>query len=297
MERILLTGATGFVGGAVLRRLLAQGHQVVAMSAGKPEPTRAAGLEWLSLDLLRATAAELAALVESTGVSHCLHAAWYTHHADYLVSEINRDWLAASLRLAEGFRMGGGGRLVALGTCLEYDQSTETGQFAEDRTPIRPDTLYARCKAELFENLAEEADRDFAWARLFFVYGPGDRAGRLIPYILSTLTRGEPARPRYGGLRRDYIHVDDLAAQLCRIVASDLQGAINTGTGTAVKLADIFAAAAEVMGRPDLVELNDRLACGERACIEADMSRYRRMFGEPEVRPLRQGLGELAALP
>ena len=292
MARVLLTGARGFVGGAVLRRLLADGHEVVALSA-----TRAAaddGAEWRHLDLLGATAQEVAELVRETGVSHCLHAAWYTNHADYLVAAVNRDWLDSSLRLAEGFHAGGGKRFVGLGTCLEYDQAASGGRFSETRTPLRPETLYARCKTELFERLnGRGGAADFAWARLFFIYGPGDRAGRLIPYILAALAKGDRIGPRFGGLRRDYIHVDDLAGQLVRIAMSGVKGAINCGTGGAERLGDIFRTAGELAGRPELVDDNDLVDEAQSLVIEADMGLHGREVGEPGTRPIRQGLAEM----
>ncbi|HYG46442.1 MAG TPA: NAD(P)-dependent oxidoreductase [Allosphingosinicella sp.] len=290
MARILLTGARGFIGAAVLRRLRTDGHEVVALTSGRE---RGDG-EWRQLDLLQAGEDEIARLVEEERITHCLHSAWYTNHSDYLVAEVNRDWVRASLRLEAGFRAGGGRRFAGLGTCLEYDQQAPGGRLSERSTPLRPETLYARCKASLFEALAERGG-DFAWARVFFVYGPGDRPGRLIPFILEGLAKGERVAARFGGLRRDYVHVDDLAGQLSRIAFAPVQGAINTGTGDAARLADIFALAGEMAGRPDLVEVNDRTGAGEAAVIEADMERFRSEVGDPGARPLRHGLAELMA--
>ena len=169
MTRFLVTGATGFIGSAVMRRLAADGHEAIALTA----------------DLLAEELPDLS----SSGATHCVHAAWYTDHADYLTHEINREWMAASLRLAEAFP----GRFVGLGTCLEYDVASAAGPLGED-SPERPDTLYARCKLDLLEALAARGS-DFAWARIFFVYGPGDRDGRLVPQMIERFARGEVAGP------------------------------------------------------------------------------------------------------
>jgi nucleoside-diphosphate-sugar epimerase len=272
MTRILVTGATGFVGGAIMRRLSADGHQPVALSG----------------DLLADTPPHLSA----TGASHCIHAAWYTNHADYLTHGINREWVAASLRLEEAFRAAGGDRFVSLGTCLEYDVATADGPCAEDRSALRPQTLYARCKLDLFEQL-RASGRNFAWARIFFVYGPGDRPGRLISEMIDHFSRGEEAGPNYGGLRRDYIHVDDLAGQLVRIALSDVQGAINTGTGQAPTLSEIFAVGAEAFGRPGLALSNNEVG-GQPRLIQADMARFRREIGPTQARDIATGVRGLA---
>jgi len=258
VSRFLVTGATGFIGSAIVRRLRADGHEIVAPGSRE-------------LNLLTATADDLAELVDRSGASHCIHCAWYTNQADYLAHEVNREWLAASLRLAYACR---DIRLVGLGTCLEHEAP--------------PATLYAQCKSELFEALTG----DFAWARVFFVYGPGDRAGRLMPSMLERFARGEQAGPIYGGLRRDYIHVDDLAGQIVRIADSDLRGLVDVGTGEAPTLSGIFAAGAAAFGRPELAQANDETGDQPRL-IQADMSRFQAFIGDPGARSIDQGLKDL----
>jgi nucleoside-diphosphate-sugar epimerase len=271
VTRFLVTGATGFIGSAIVRRLAEWGHEAVA----------------LKQDLLSAVPLALSDI----GATHCIHAAWYTSHADYLTHDVNREWVAASLRLADAFFASGGRRFLGLGTCLEYDVANANGPCSEDRTPLRPDTLYARCKLDLLEAL-EQRGCDFAWARVFFVYGPGDRNGRLVPQVIDSFSRGEAAGPTYGGLRRDYIHVDDLAGQLVRIALSDVRGAINTGTGQAPKLTEIFAAGADAFDRPELARSNEETG-GQPPLIQADMTRFRREVGAPQARNVVTGIRDL----
>jgi nucleoside-diphosphate-sugar epimerase len=254
---VLVTGATGFVGSALVRRLVAGGSDVVA-------PTRS------ELDLLAVSEKDLAQFVERASVSYCIHAAWYTNHADYLTHEVNREWLAASLRLVRACE---GLRFVGLGTCLE------------------PDTLYARSKLDLAIGLGDYG-ANFAWARVFFVYGPGDRPGRLIPEMMERFGRGERAGPKFGGLRRDYIHVDDLADQIVRIARSNVRGSFDTGTGQAPTLSEIYAAGAAAFGRPELAEANAETG-GQPPLIQADMMRFRAFVGDPRAREVATGLRDL----
>ncbi len=274
MTTVLVTGGSGFIGSAVVRRLREGGNEVVA--PGKDE-----------LDLLTASERELAEFLERSRVSYCIHTAWYTNQTDYLFHSNNRDWLRASLRLARACR---GLRFIALGTCLEYD--LWSGEpCSEWRTPRKPETLYARCKSDFVEGLADYG-MNFAWARVFFVYGPGDRAGRLIPGMAERFSSGETAGPTFGGLRRDYVHVDDLAGQLVRIANSDVRGAINTGTGDAPSLSEIFAAGAEAFGRPELAKANEETG-DQPPLIQADMGFFGRAIGEPQAREIATGLRDL----
>jgi len=271
VTRILVTGASGFIGSAIVRQLVKEGHEAIAFEG----------------DLLESTLPDLS----SVRPTHCIHAAWYTNHADYLTHEVNREWTAASLRLADAFFDAGGERFIGLGTCLEYDVAAADGPCSENRTPLRPDTLYAKCKFDLFEALQQRGG-DFAWARIFFVYGPGDRGGRLVPHIMQRFSSGEEAGPTYGGLRRDYIHVDDLAGQLARIALSEFRGAINTGTGLAPTLSEIFKAGAEAFGRPQLAIANVETG-GQPPLIQSDLTRFQNEIGDPNARDISTGLRDL----
>ncbi len=271
MSRVLVTGATGFIGSAIIRRLAADGHDAIAFEG----------------DLLDGAPLDLSP-VQAT---HCIHAAWYTNHADYLTHDINREWITASLRLADAFSEAGGVRFVGIGTCLEYDVANADGPCSEQETLLRPETLYAQCKLELCEALQQRTGSN-AWARIFFVYGPGDRRGRLVPHMTECFSRGEKAGPTFGALRRDYIHVDDLAGQLVRILLSDVCGAINTGTGLAPSLSEIFDAGAQAFGKPELSLANIETGDQPRL-IQADLTRFRQQIGAPAARDVAAGIKDL----
>ena len=277
--KVAVTGATGFIGRAIVRRLQQDGRAVVALSSTE-------------LDLLRAESGEIERLFAAKGVTACIHAAWYTRHADYLTHAVNRDWVAASLRLADGFAAAGGRRFLSLGSCAEYALGRIDGPCIEDETPIEPATFYGQCKRDLSEALGER-DLDLVWPRIFFVYGPGDRRERLVPSLIDGFRREAPQPPRFGGLWRDYIHVDDLADQIVRLLDSDLEGPVNTGTGQAPTLASMYGVIAQQFG----VKARDSIeAVGdEPPLILAGLDRLRSAIGDPGCRPLADGLSAMIA--
>lgn len=285
---ILVTGAGGFIGSAIVRKLRAEGHRIVAI--GRTASRASPQIEWIPLDLLSADETQLDRVLAATQPRLCIHAAWYTAHRDYLVHAANRDWVGASTRLVGAFRRAKGQRFVGLGTCLEYDLRHANVPCAESETPLAPGTPYGQAKLELFRAL-EDVGGDFAWPRIFFVYGPGDRAGRFIPQLVEGVRRGAPVPPRHGGLRRDYIHVDDLADQIVRIATGAVQGAVNVGSGEAPSLAQIYnlaLAATGAGGSP----ANDAVG-DEPPLLAADLARFRAEVGDPRARSIERGLAGL----
>src|SRR3954447_23069763 len=105
MRTVLVTGASGFIGAAVLPQLVSEGYEVHAVHRehGLPE---AEGVLAHAADLL--SPRDIDALVEDVRPSHLLHLAWYTTHGRYWSSDQNVAWVEASLRLLRAFSAAGG---------------------------------------------------------------------------------------------------------------------------------------------------------------------------------------------
>ena len=176
MSTVLVTGAGGFIGRHCLPRLAAAGYEIHAVTTrAAPEPKR--GLAWHRADLFDAPGVR--ALVRKVSPSHLLHLAWVTEPGKYWTSPENERWLEASRRLFDAFPAAGGRRTVGVGTCAEYDWAE--GRLVEGRTALLPRTPYARAKDALRRHLEALASpsHSVAWARLFFLYGPGEDPARV----------------------------------------------------------------------------------------------------------------------
>lgn len=229
-RRVLVTGGTGFIGRQVAARLISGGDDVwvTASPASSARPPVGAAVEKVDLRLPSACE-ELIARVAPT---HLVHLAWVTSPGACYTSVENLAWVTSSLALVRSFVAHGGRRLVVAGTCAEYDPAH--GVCNEDTTPLNPETLYGASKdslRRLIEAWGRTVGLSWGWARLFFVYGPHEATGRLVPSVLSSLLRGDAPRCTHGRMVRDYIHVDDAARALVQILASDFVGAVNVGTG------------------------------------------------------------------
>jgi nucleoside-diphosphate-sugar epimerase len=268
VTRVLVTGGGGFVGRQVVPHLRDSGLEVWA-----PSRTEA--------DLL--VPGMPTALAEAADADVLVHLAWEAAPG-YATSPANTAWLLASLELATAFVAAGGRRIVAAGSCAELDLE-------------RP-TPYADCKRALHLGLrALAATRAFqlAWARLFFLYGPGEHPERLVASLAASLAAGRPALASAGRQRRDYLDVRDAGAAVAALATSGATGLFDVASGDAPAVADIARALATAADRTGLLRLGALPAPDEAALIVGDPAALRAATGwHPQI-TLADGLRDAVA--
>ena len=249
----MLTGASGFVGRWALRALVDRGADVCAVCRSRPEVDTK--FTWLESDLLENNAAQMAVATCKPDV--ILHLAWTVEHGVFWSSPLNLSWVAASLRLAEAAAACGAQRFIAAGTCFEYCWPDE-GDCDEQNTKLEPYSLYGVSKDATRRVIAAylgERRVSFTWARLFFLYGPGERPSRLVPSICRALAVDMPAQCSSGLQIRDFMNVRDAGSALATVALSKIIGAVNIATGRPISVADLAQKVGFLAGRPDLVHL------------------------------------------
>ncbi|MBT0961717.1 NAD-dependent epimerase/dehydratase family protein [Denitromonas iodatirespirans] len=246
MKHVLVTGAAGFIGRAVVPLLAAEGWRVSAISRRPPAAGQPA-IDWHAVDLFDTTAT--ADLVGRLRPSHLLHLAWNTEHGRFWQAPDNLRWMSASLSLLLAFAEAGGTRAVVAGTCAEYDW--RHGFCQEDITPCMPHSLYGEAKlatGRLAARLLADSGTQLAWARVFFPYGPGEAGGRLIPSVIRAMAAGEAVRCSHGRQYRDFLHVQDVATAFAQLLRAPDQGVFNIASGTPVSLRQIVLTLARLAG-------------------------------------------------
>lgn len=283
-KRVLVTGARGFIGRQCLPHLAARGFEVHAVSSADAAQL---GASWHRCDLLNA--ADATRLVERVRPTHLLHLGWIAQPGIFWTSRENLAWLAAGTELVQSFYGCGGTRAVGVGSCAEYAESHSP--CVEDVTPIAPSTPYGKAKDAMHRALRKAARErgSWAWARLFFPYGPGEATGRFIPSVIDGLLRGMPVDCTHGRQVRDFIYLDDVAEGCVALVDGSQSGAYNIGSGEGRTLREVAAIIVAEIGHGELVRFGARPAPEhDSAYVVADVSKARRDFGWSA----RIGLGE-----
>ena len=233
--RVLLTGASGFIGAHILKQLQALNINVVVV--GRACPTGYEG-EFIKCDLLQTGVCS--DIVRQAGASHLIHMAWHAEHGDYWKSLLNLQWINATIELTQAFCSIGGEHIVMAGTCAEYNWNY--GCCLEDVTPLEPATLYGTSKdvtRRLVMAICSEYKVSFAWGRPFIIYGPGEDRRRLIPSLIDVFDGVRVPFSVNANNYRDFLHVEDAASAFIVILKEKFKGIFNICSGQPIQIAEI----------------------------------------------------------
>ncbi len=283
-KKVLVTGASGFIGNFTIPYLVKEGYSVHAVSQSPWRQEKIDQVIYHNANFLDSN--ERQKLIEKVSPSHLLHLAWFVKPGEYLSSPLNFQWVQASLDLFENFVKLSGQRIVCSGTCFEYDLNY--GECTENRTPIKPNSTYGLCKSSLqkeLESFAKASGISQAWGRIFYLYGPKEPLGRLVSSVINSLLEGKPARCSHGNQIRDYLYVEEVALGLVKLLDSNVQGPINIASGKGVALKEIIYGVADILNKRELVQLGALpAAASEPPVIVADIKRLKNEVGyQPEL--------------
>jgi nucleoside-diphosphate-sugar epimerase len=277
-RRVLVLGASGFIGRWVVRALLERGAQVLAQVR---EPRRlsawhAGGAEVLVADLAATkSGTELLERAAPELVFNLLGFGVAKDERDPLLHQRLNALLVLELLFA--LRKGGswsGPRLVHVGSALEYGDART---LDEEATP-RPREPYGRAKSVATAAIADmRAEVASVVVRPFTVYGPGERPGRLVPTLMAARHAAGRIPLSSGHQKRDFVYVEDVAralVELSELPAETLQSGrypfdapcLNLASGAltpvrefVLALADEFGIARERLGFGDLPPLLEEM--------------------------------------
>lgn len=285
--KILLTGASGYLGSHVLACLRQQGCEVVVL--GRSLPVGYEDVPLVHCDLLDGP--NLVEAVQQAGATHLLHLAWTTEYGVYWTSPLNFRWADATLRLLQAFADAGGRHAAIAGTCAEYDWAQ--GTLVEDVSPYAPATLYGVAKdatRRMAIALCAARGVSLAWGHIFFPFGPGEAAQRMLPSLVRVF-QGQAAP--FGvntAAYRGMLPVADAASALATLLVQGRNGNFNICSGQPTLIGDVVKTLARLCGvDPGPVLALASARAGDPPVLVGDTTRLRATGWRPQS-TLEQGL-------
>jgi nucleoside-diphosphate-sugar epimerase len=247
--RVLVTGATGFLGRALCCKLLERGHELLGLSrTGKLDSSYSQKAmtyvpyimgEELPLDVI-AYAPEV-----------LVHLAW-DGIPDFSRQKCVENVESQLKFLKETEKLLGLEKVVGAGTCREY--GAKQGACLEgERFP--PDSYFSWAKQSLADYFALDCRRRemcFVWFRIYYVYGPGQRAESLIPMLIKAFRENKLPEISNPAAANDYIYVDDVVNAFVKAVEDEsCDGVFNLGSGKTASVAEISELVERVIRNSD----------------------------------------------
>lgn len=235
--KILVTGATGFIGNYVVEELLKYEHKIIATSI---EHSQQIYFNWIEkVDYIQADLNEdeknwFAFFNEPDQI---IHLAWEGLPNYNELFHIERN-LPRNCCFLKNIIENGLKGVVVIGTCFEYGM--QSGALSEDME-TKPDNPYALAKDTLrkfLEQLQKKIDFELKWVRLFYMYGKGQSPNSILSQLDKALQNGETSFNMSGGEQlRDYLPVEKVAEHIVKIaMQSKVKGIINCCSGRPISI-------------------------------------------------------------
>jgi UDP-glucose 4-epimerase len=301
MARVLVTGASGFVGSCLVRRLLRDGHEVHVLL--QPEHQG-----WRLQEVRREIVVHAASLEDEAGVLRCMREVrpnWVFHLAAYGaysqqadVSKIYRTNVLGTVHLVQAALASEVQVVVNTGSSSEYGFKDHAP--SEDEV-VEPNSDYAVSKvsATLFcQFTARKYATRIPTLRLYSVYGPYEEPSRFVATLVAKGLRGELPPLVDGKIARDFVFVDDVCdayVTVAKAQGEEPAAIYNVGSGRQTTIADAVAVARELFAIAD----EPRWGAFEKRSWDtsiwvADPRKMQRELGWKATTTLRDGLARTA---
>lgn len=238
---VVITGASGFLGAAVARRLSSNGLPTVALGGPRQcRPTFESDVKWLSYSANLEALAEQIAMLKPSAVVHCATQYVLSHKPSDITRMFDANLLFGT-HILESLRASGT-HFVNISTYFQY-QRTENGQST---------SIYAISKSafsRVVQWYGENTAVKITDLTLFDTYGPGDERKKLVPSLLTCARLGTTLELRSALAAVDLCYVDDVVAAVASVISDRTTGNWSVRSGRPITVANIARTTEEVVGR------------------------------------------------
>ncbi len=290
-ERVLVTGAAGFLGRHLVRRLVDDGCRTIAL--GRTLSDQDDG-QLRCVAASTQDAALLGKLLVEEEVTGVVHLSAQPDGPLASSAELIESNLAGTARLLQAASEMSTPPHVVLASSIKVYGRAEQMPLTE-ATPLAPTSAYAVAKVaadQLGLLYHEQLGLPVTVLRLTQIYGPGQPSGMLVQQFLEAAARGEALRMTKGEQTRDLLYVDDVvdAFRLALTQPSAVGAVLNLGSGVEVSIADLVKTIGRLAGAPEPLLGVLPYREGEMWRLFVDPSRARELLGFEARFGIEEGL-------
>ena len=240
--RVLITGGSGFIGNVAALACQTAGHDVAVLI--RPNDPQSPKLNKQGLHIIQG---DLQAPpwdhIEDFGPKCFLHAAWITTPGEYMTSPLNTKFLEWSKAMIKKMCERGVKYILGVGSCTELHETNSS----------QPTPPYISAKRELHQFLHQITqnydDVKTAWARIYYPFGPGEPAEKLVSSLIQKLMTGQTVTLNTPDAIKDYIYISDVGNALERLVSVPPDGTFEVGSGQGVSVRQLAETIAKTLKR------------------------------------------------
>lgn len=290
--KILITGATGFIGRHIVQLLQDQGHKLalVVLDTEIDPILKNRNTELIKGDLTNLDSVKSS--ISRFNPEVCIHLAWegipdFSQQKSRLNLNLSIDALDFILDSTDC------NKVIVAGSCWEYGK--KHGACKESDAVIIK-TYFTWAKHSLNEYLTVKCDEKevtLNWFRLFYVYGPGQREGSLIPTLVKSISESKTPSIKSPMNKNDFIFVTDVAkAFYTAAIKSIPSGVYNLGSGDSTSVYEVCRTVEQLITGQNSMSERLRNTDSENEVIDfwADMSKTSRILGWSASTSLEDGI-------
>ncbi len=291
--RVFITGATGFIGRYVVGQIRAGGHDILAFTLEKDaNESSTKNIQWLYGDL--GDIESLKPPIRSFDPEVVIHLAWQGI-PDYseVISQIN---LNNSIQLLDVIvEETNCKKIIVAGSCFEYGKNKGV---CKESDPVQLKSFFSWAKYSLYQYLllkCNQREVELIWFRIFYVYGPGQRGGSLVPMLFERIKKRIIPEIRYPFNKNDFIYVGDVAEAFLQAVSKSLpSGIYNIGSGQSTRVIDICKIIEKnILSGTEITErIRKNIKHEQKESFWADISKSQKLLGWKYKTTLEDGIAK-----
>ncbi|MDA8800315.1 NAD(P)-dependent oxidoreductase [Amylibacter sp.] len=239
-KKVIVTGATGFIGQNLIPYLIEKGYEITAISRN---PQKAVDFDWFSkVDFIQKDISQHHEEVEIGENTGLFHLAWeglpHYNSAHHYEENLPNNYNFVKKMIQSGI-----GQVLVTGTCFEY--GFQSGPISSN-TKTNPSNSYAIAKDNLHQHLKlfnEGTPFVFQWARLFYMYGNGQNPTSVIAQLDHAINNNETQfNMSEGEQLRDYLPITEVVEQLHKLFENSPAGTYNVCSGQPISIRSLVEA-------------------------------------------------------